>query len=101
MSNEEKQYKEWISSFGNKVIGVIAGGVCIGLFMTFMFMTSIQATMEHNNDNVNLKFMAVDKQFDVVGKRIDKVEDKVDGVYHYTVPQTDQVQEPRKKLPLF
>lgn len=101
MGEVEKNQVAIITSFGNKVIGVIAGGCIIGLWMTFMFMTSIQETMKNTNENVNLKFMGVDKQFDIVGKRIDKVEDKVDGIYLHSVPAEDQVQEPRKKTPIF
>jgi hypothetical protein len=101
MSEQEKEQIKWINAFGNKVIGVIAGGGCIGLFMTFMFMTSIQSTIENTNTNVNLKFMGVDKQFDKIDVRFNKVEDKVDGIYYYNVPDDKQVQEPRKKQPNF
>lgn len=97
----EKEQSQWLNTFSNKIMGVIAGGVIAGLFMTFMFMTSIQSTMKNTNENVNLKFMAVDKQFDKIDVRFNKVEDKVDGIYKYNVPEKSQVQEPRKKDPNF
>lgn len=90
-----------MKTFSNKLIGVISAGVIGGLFMTFMFMTSIQDTMKSTNENVNLKFMMVDKQFDKIENRFNKVEDKVDGIYKYNVPENSQVQVPRKKNPIF
>lgn len=90
-----------VKTFINKIVGVIAGACAIGLFMTFMFMTSIETTMKNTNENVNLKFMAVDKQFDNVHKRIDKIEDKTDEIRREVVPLSKQLLEDRKQNPNF
>lgn len=101
MSESDKIHIEWLKTFRNQMIALVAASIVAGLVMTYKFMSTIELTMKNTNENVNFKFMNVDKQFDVVGKRIDKVEDKVDGIYKYNVPENSQVQEPRKKDPNF
>lgn len=108
MSDKEKEQIEWLKTFRNQLMGIFATALCGGLFMTYMFMTSIQGTIKQLDGNFSIKFQAiddafekVDKSFDKTDKRIDKVEDKVDGIYQHSVPEKEQIQEPRKKLPNF
>lgn len=101
MSEHEKEQVKLLQTAKNQIIIVFVGAIIIGLWMNFKFMNSIEMTMKHTNENVNLKFMAVDKQFERVEKRIDKVEDKTDEIRRATVPPNMQVEQDRKKEPRF